>query len=381
MARQLILRGTNVATRASFRLAKWGPLDLANRFDTARFVIHDANKTLGFIPREEDTVIYTEPDGVTRSFAGKLKQLKVTNLPIGVLYECACQSWGAMLKGVVPQVAKSYAAGLTDIAIVSDVLASFFAPIGTGITHVLFSRRSSMPAYDIVPGAKSLDAILSDLASIADNAPLYLDADKRVHWNDVLRLAPFSISTRPNGTTRRKAWGITDYRDASQAPMRVKVKGAGGVEYEATDWLAFARAKLRRAADEGGAPDDLYWQIPDITDATLTTVDQCQQRALQELAKQAARQVVSFSTLEAGLYPGMEIDVTDTNKGTGSDGLYADGDDPACAPADDDEMHLSMGRFLIQRVTPTLKGNGVVEFAIEAGSYEPQWGAAVQRAA
>lgn len=381
MPRQLVLRGTDVASRASYRLAKWGPLDLGNRVDTARFVIHDGKKTLGFVPREDDTVIYTEPDGVTRSFAGKVKQVKITNTPIGVEYECSCQGWGAMLKGIVPQVAKNYAAGLTDIAMVSDVLATFYGPIGTGLTHVLYSKRSSMPAYVIEVGKKNLDIILGELAAIADNASLYIDADKRVHWNDVLRLADFTISTRPNGTTRRKASGITHFRDAAAAPMRVKVKGAGGVEYEATDWLAFARAKLRRDTTEGAAPEDLHWQIPDITDTALTTVEQCQQRAFQELAKRAAREVVSFKTLEAGLYPGMELDITDTNKGTLSDGLYADGDDPACASADDDEMHLSMGRFMIQRVTPALLGNGVVEFAIEAGSYEPQWGAAVQRAA
>lgn len=177
------------------------------------------------------------------------------------------------------------------------------------------------------------------------------------------------------GKVRLASMGdLRDFRDTTRAIERVTVNGSGGVSQVATDWPAHAASELVRLRENAdpllaGAAST---RIPavEITDTTIDTNARALQRGYLELARRGGR-TVRFTTWRSGLQAGQVIDVVSAN--------WRDADaKPLPRPAfrwrtqsRSGGLGGSLGRFLIQRVTPRSIGNGVTEYAIECGAYEP----------
>ena len=382
MARKVIIRSTDLLAttpkRVRYETLEVGPLDIGQLVDTAKVTVDDEAGSLSFAPAEDDFVKIVDTDGSTVLFQGKVAQVTQHNAPpAGVLYELACQGWGALLDFVELTATETYAAGFSDVYIIRDLLSKYWGQIASGSpAHVLYSARSAMPAETFNAGT-TLRGALDQIAKDAYRPFYYVGSGKELHWNDVLRLAPWGVSTKgPNGVDLHAIGNVQDYVDFTGTAYRVTVNGSGGATYTATDWSLVAKYN-QRISDEPLAPTQRIRQLADVTDTTLTTSTQCQQRAFALLATARPRRVVRFSVWEAGLFPGMRIDYFNSHRMAPTifpRGAYRSvvvNKFAALLPG------RFTGRFLIQRVTPKPLSSTQTQFDVEAGSYEPSLASAL----
>lgn len=183
------------------RSISWGPRDLSTRIDVARFALRESTPV---IPDDDMYGEITDTDGLTKVFAGIARQPDVEEtVSVGeITYQVALQGWGALAYRTPITSTESYAAGVSDAYIVSDLLTKYYGAIGTGLTHRIFTSRPDMPAMVFTGGQLSLGQALDQIATEANGAPWWIDPDKAVHWNDTRRLAPFIISTAPDAVAR-----------------------------------------------------------------------------------------------------------------------------------------------------------------------------------
>lgn len=376
MARQLIVRATDLLAttpkRVRFDTVQIGPLEIGQPIDQMSFTIDDETGTLGFVPTEDDYCKLIDVDGTTVIFQGRLAQVHARNVPPnGVYYDVAAQGWGALLDRTQITATETYAAGFSDVYIVRDILTKYWGNIASGSpAHVLLSNRSSMPPMTFNPGT-TLRSFLDTMATNAFNPFYYVDASKALHWNDVTRLAPWGVSTTsPDGTILHAAGNFDDYVDFTGTAFRVTVNGTGGATYTATDWPLLNKYNAR-LSDEPLAPAPMrIRQLPDISDTTLTTNTQCQQRAFAELAKVRPRRFLSLSVWESGLFPGMRIDAVNGHRGTLTV-PYPRPSQRSVNSSSSHKLNTGLGRFIIQRVTPQLLSPTYTQYDIDAGAYEP----------
>jgi len=375
VTRQLVVRNVDLLAstpkRVRFDTVQIGPFEIGQPVDQWSFTIDDEDRSLSFIPTEEDFAKLVDLDGTTIIAQGRIAQITARNVPPkGVEYDVAVQGWGALLDRTEITATETYAAGFSDVYIIRDILGKYFGNIASGSpAHLLLSNRSSMPAMTFNPGT-TLRSFLDTMAQNAFKPFYYLDAAKALHWNDITRLAPWGVDQKsPDGTILHAAGAFTDSTDFTPAAFRVTVNGTGGATYTATDWQLLAKYNAR-ISDEPLAPTMRIRQLADISDSSLTTVAQCQQRAFAELAAARPRRVVGFRVWESGLFPGMRIDVINPNRGTLTVPYPRPSQRSVNASASK-KLGTGMGRFLIQRVTPTLLSTTQSQYDIEVGSYEP----------
>lgn len=384
------VRGTDVTAHtilAGDHKLTWGPLDVGQRVSTAKFRLKDSTPV---VPEDDDVVEITDTDGVTVRFGGKVRQARqIHDLEIGLHYAVLALSWEAVLDRIKLKQAYTWAAGTPDSKMVTDLATDHWSQVATGVTHVIYSARPDMPALTLEAGRLSLLQAFEQIAAIAGGVVFWVHPSlKRLHWNDVRVLAPFALGDKPNGTTIRAfTRSIERLGDSAREAVRVKVIGAEGVEYEATDWQKWARLK-KRLADESGSPAERFPSLPDHIDLTLTTLEECKRAAWTLLAAQAAeRDVLSMSTRDSGILPGQLIDILDSklvanNPGIpsvhgGSVGVYhsfSDATKGSTAGKSD-----RVGRYLVRRVTPNLIARDEWEFGLLVGHHRPTLAAALAR--
>lgn len=322
-------------------------------------------------PEDGDYLEVTKTDGVTARFRGLVRFPSLQDEPgVRVIHRATAQDWGALLSGILVTGAHSWAAGTSDGKMVSDLVSSYWAPVASSASHVIRSRRATMPAMSIAARSKSLRKALDDIAIEAFGAPYYVDPLKGLHWNDVHRLAAFALGDKPaaDGDALREVVRLTDQGDAGALALRIKVKGAGGVEYEATDFNEWGRL-ARKQRDEAGSPGERFYQLPDETDTALTTVDECRQRAWARIEEHRRRRVLKVWTYEEGLAPGMQVDLFDSAiTFARPPRRQSRGVCPTKAVA---RARRSVGRFMIQRVVSTLVGADDWLSELDLGSYVP----------
>jgi hypothetical protein len=365
--------------RVRYETLKVGALDIGNPIDRASFTVDDEYGTLPFAPAEDDFIKIVDVDGTTL-FQGRVAQVNARNHePTGVLYDLAAQGWGALLDRIQTTAIETYAAGFSDVYIIRDILGKYWGQVASGApVHVLRSARSLMPPETFAAGT-TLRVILDQIATDAYKPFFYIDADKGLHWNDVTRMAPWGVSTQgANGTDLHFIGAVEDFTDFTGAAYRVTVNGTGGATYTATDWTQVARYN-QRISDEPLAPTQRIRQLPDVTDTTLTTVAQCTQRAFSLLATVRPRRTVNFRVWEAGLFPGMRIDMFNAHHMIPT--LFPRGASRSVIANTFAALRPGrmLGRFLIQRVTPTPLSNTYTQYDIEAGAYAPDFMTALAR--
>lgn len=371
------IRSTDAAAAKAVRkddsgipIISWSQ-DLGNRFGTAMVGL---SSDLGFRPGEDDYVEITRVDGVTREFSGFAVMPRGEDVPgRRVLnYEIQAQGFGAVLDRIPVTAAINWPADMSDRKMVDDLLALYWGPIGTGITHAVHVRRIRMPAIAIAAGT-SLRSALDAIAKEAWDAPWWVDADKKLHWNDG-PAAPYVLWAPATGGALKPLTDASfasferlgDARDGAQKAIRVRVVGAAAVEATVTDWPSWGRV-ARRLRDEPLAPTARFWQLPDVTDNTLTTVAQCEQRGFAELAKNGSRRTLPVDVKREGFAVGQRVDLVDEEVGTlaGTLPRWTRG----WRSSSGKRLYKGQGRFRIQRIEATAVGEGEYSYALELGQY------------
>jgi len=375
MPRKVLLRTTDVAAAKAVRkddsgapLLSW-PLSLNERYGTASIdLTTDAPR-----PRDDDYIEITAADGVTRVFSGLVKMPELRDeTGERARYSVEAQGFGAVLDRVVLTAAISWVAGTPDRKMVEDVLALYYGPIATGITHLIRNRRADMPAVSFYTGT-TIRSVLDGIAAEAWNAPWNVDADKRVNYN-YFPAAPYVLWAPATTTTALKALdsathasieSYSDHGDSTQQVLRVRVVGTA-VEYTATDWVGVARVS-RRLADEPNAPTARFWQAVDVNDTTLTTVEQCKQRGFAELAAGGPRRTHRCSVVRDGFAPGQVVDVVNEQVGPETAPLMRWG---KWRSDSGKQLRLGQGRFVVQRVDPEPLTDTDTRYRLTLGSHE-----------
>lgn len=381
MATKVTLRSTDVSAYVVEDSLQYGPLELGNRIGSASCQLRTTSPVT---PEDEDYFEITDTDGVTRLFSGVVRMPAQAKSPaVEGRYVVRAQGWGAVLKRTLITAAEAYAAGKSDVEIVSDLLTKYYGPVATSVSHVLYSANPNMPALSFAARTTSLFDALETISRAAYNAVWYVDPDKKVRWNDVNRLAPFALSDVADGTYAKRLRTIQIVGDGTATAARVRVVGSGGAEYTATDWVKVARLNLRNA-DQPGAAALAYYDLPDITDAALTTTDQCKQRAWAELAALERRTILRASAVASGLVPGMRIDLIASDIGNRTTIGVKTAPHPQprqrqVAFSSSAQLHKGIGRFTVQRVTPRALDLDQWELDLDAGTYEPQLDTALAR--
>lgn len=200
MGTRITLGSTDVTPYVVLGSVSYGPFDIGgSHISLANF---ELKSTTPVVPENDLYVAITRPDGINLAFSGLVRQPKdrqETRRLDGVRYLVTCQGWGAVLRETIITNTESYPAGVSDRYIVADLLAKYYGPIGTGLAHVLYSRRSSMPAVTWTGGRTSLAQAFDDIAALAHGAVWWPGEDKRFHWNDLFSVAPFALSDAPDG--------------------------------------------------------------------------------------------------------------------------------------------------------------------------------------
>lgn len=197
MGTKATLDGTDVTASLRDRGVSWGPRDLATHVDVGSVLLRGTSPV---IPDDDMVLEITDTDGLTKVFGGVVRMPDAEET-IGdggaeLTYQVRAQGWAALLYRIPITTTKAYAAGVSDAYIVRDLLAAYYGPIATSVTHVVRSSRVDMPAMTFVAGQLSLGQALDQIAVEANGASWWIDpADKAVHWNDTDRRAPFLIVT------------------------------------------------------------------------------------------------------------------------------------------------------------------------------------------
>lgn len=377
MARVVKVRTADMTGRV-----KEGSLRVGSReiraADSFSFTLLDHDDGMTFWPARDDYVAITEDDGLTLEVAGKVRIAR--RIPIlgvsGRRHELHCQGWRALMYEVLITASISWPAGTADSKMLKDLLDLYYAQIGTGITHRIFTRRSSMPAMSFGGGTKYLGEAIDEIAAEAFDADWQPTPDKVIHYNDPAVAPPFHLTDdAPNGTTMRSYAELTEGQDITQPVVRVFVQGGGGASAEVTDWHAWGLYDQRRR-DEPGAPAERFYAQVDESDNTLTTVEQCNQRGLAIIAKERGavvaegRRHLKALTYEPGLRPGMKVKVSSTKLAKPLAQRYLRRG-PRRVPLATSRPASHLGAFLLQRVTPSDRGADEMQYHLELGHRRP----------
>lgn len=363
---------------------RFGPFDVGSRVSQLGFETRPG-ATLSFVPDFYDYVSLTDTDGSTVRWRGRVRQVarkRDVGVAAGDKFWLAvdCQDWGAELDLIYVADDWEWTAGASDAYMVKQLVDQYWAALGTGLSHTLQPSRPNMPALSITQGSMTLRVAFDTIARLANNARWWIDASKQLHWNDGLTFAPFIMDDNAEyGDTGlyRAYHYLEDFRDLTGVATRITVVGnAPGIEATETNWPIAAKMN-RRLSDEAGSPTYRVHQLADVTDTSLTTVAQCTQRALQEIARYAGRRVLVLRTYESGLWPGQKVDVIDRVSGTRTVPYGTHSVNWGTCPSESKKLYLGLGRFFVWRVTPRNRTADKWEYEVEMGDREPTFAQAL----
>lgn len=378
MAQVVTIRTTDAMALRAVRAGDDGiPLmhwtqDIGNRFGSAMV---EVTEELGFRPGEDDYVALTRKGSATKEFSGLALAPAIRDVPgeRDFSYTVEAHGFGALLERIRLSATHNWSAGTPDVKMARDLADAYWSPIRSGATHLMRSRRVDMPPVTVQQGI-SLRRALDAIAREAYDAPYWVDEDDLgLRWN-YHELAPLVLWANAHGEDPKDIDDaefasfehLEDRTASSRKALRVRVVG-NGVEATVIDAMGYARAS-RRWVDEPGAPTARFWDLPDVTDTTLTTVTQCRRRGWAELAANGRRRTINVATTREGFRAGQLVDVVDEQIGTlAVPHLRRRMRVPSYSGKG---LHYGQGRFLIQRVEAEAIGSDEWRYRLALGAYE-----------
>lgn len=334
---------------------------------SAYVVVDDPASTLtaAQLPREYHEVIIYKDDGVTMLFGGYVNTLThLGDSPIGRTWGLKCAGYEGRLRET--QTGSLDKSATTDsdrnfvIAILRSALAtqSFGAaslddaiitanePDWTGVQQTTFLAGLDFSYKD--PRA-AIDA----LRAYIPNVYLSIGADRIVQYGRLATLAPFALSSSPNGTTTK---GYENYsEEVVEADHRNKIHRGGASASDVTAYDEVSMAKFGRILDAGYKAD------------TSVLASDLTRRTYAELRTLRVRHRVMFSVRDEGLEPGQAVDIVNTRLGSGTRPGVMCVTEPLFARSPSGAIAGERGRFFITKVRQATLGNQNYRWDVEAG--------------
>ena len=250
---KVFVNGVEMALRVD--LSNIRPLDSdLTQIPSAYAVVEDPAKTLTRVqePRIYHSVLIYKDDGVTLHFGGYVNTFTELDInPVGRAWGLLCQGYGARL---VETATGSYnQTGVIDsdrnfvVGILEDALKTqSFA--GTTVDDAIIAANVGWLGVKHTTHMSGLDwsymspkDALDSLMRFAPNAHFSIGPDRVVSYGLRRELAPFALSTSPNGTTTK---GFENYAEEvvlGDHKNKMRRGGAAASEVTAVDEVSWAK--------------------------------------------------------------------------------------------------------------------------------------------
>lgn len=364
---KVTLNAVDVTLRVDFRTLT--PLDSdLTQVPTASFVLEDPTKTLTTSqePRLWHEVVVYDDDNTTVLFGGYVNAISELEMhPVGRAWRLNVQ--GYMVRTLETATGSLNKSGLTDsdrnfiIAIFRDALQSqTFA--GSTIDDAILTANEavSWSGVQFVAYMSGLDwsyqtpsDAMTNLLKYVPNVYWSIGADKLVNYGLQHTLAPFALSTSPNGTT---TVGFEQYSEQTlikDHKNKMRRGGAAASEVTATDETSFAR--FGRILDS-----------PYANDTAVPSTD-LKRRTYAELKSKRTRRTINARVHDKGLASGQLVDIVNARVGSGTRPAVLCIMDMAIARSVSGAIAGERGRMVITKVRTVPLGNRKYAYDVEAG--------------
>ena len=363
MATIVTLRATNVTTSVVEDSVQPGTHDLFAHVRLATFQLKGSTPV---IPANDDFVKITKTDGSAVAFAGLAKMPDTAQVPrLDLIYDVACQGWEALLDRINITTGMQLAANTTDVELVKAAIDTFYAAVGTGMTHKLYPQRIDLP-FKVVPVGVWSFRSLMDWITGETGAPWWIEpSDKSFHYNDFEQFAPWVLSDVA-GTGKKTYGTLVRHRDATARAVRVTVTDGGVNSTTLTDWEAWYELNSK-TSEEPGSAGERFPQLVDIVDSTLDTVAKRTRAGFYALERSKPRVVLVAEVNDEGLDIGDQVDVISAEYGTGTAPHPWLEQWELGVTSTTEDLDTGMGRFMVTKVTPRSLGRDKFVWEIEMG--------------
>lgn len=362
---KVVVNGVEMVLRVD--LSRLTPLDSnLSEIPSASLVVEDPAKTLTSIqvPRLFHEVLVYDDDTVTLIFGGYVNTITELPLhPVGRAWQLWCQGYTA--RALETTTGSLNKVGVIDsdrnfvIQIFEDALDNQIFS-GTTVDDAIIAANVGWPGVAHTAFMSGLDwsymtpqNAMGNLMFYVPNVYWSIGKDRVLTYGLSRTLAPFALSTSPNGTTLR---GFENYVEEEViSDHRNKMRRGGIDASEVTAYDEVSWAKFRRILE-----------APYLNDETVPAADLAR-RTYAELRRHRTRRRANFTVRDKGLEAGQLVDVVDARIGPGTRPgvLFPMG--TLIARSASGAIAGERGRLRITKVTTKPEGNQNYAYAVEAG--------------
>lgn len=370
---KITVNAIDMTLRVDFRTLTPIDSDIA-QVTTASFVLEDPKKDLAStqVPRLQNEVLIYDDDNTTLLFGGFINTITDLEMhPVGRAWKLDCQDYSVRLtQSATGSLNKT---GVVDsdrnfiIAIMRDGLkAQTF--LGNSIDDVIITANEpDWPGVQFTAFMSGLDwsymtpkNAVDNLKKYVPNVYLSIGPDKIVTYGLLRTLAPFSISTSPNGTTLRGFEGYTEEIVISDHRNKMRRGGAAASEVTAVDEVSWSTF--------GKILDDPYKN-----DSTIPASD-LKRRTYAELRTKRVKRRSSFRVRDKGLKAGQLIDIVVNRLGSGTRPAPLGFMECAIGRSVSGQIAGERYRSLINKVQTVLEaGNRTYLYEVETGDVQTEF--------
>ena len=303
--------------------------DLSQQIGSSEFILEEADGVVvPILPKKGYRVQHYDDDGVTLRFDGFLREMRVMHPDVGRGWDITCQD--ANVRALEAQIGTLS----TYLATTDNDRNMVIAIFRAGLKQKSLSATSqpvddpiitaNEPNWPGVHGTAFLSGIdfsgtvkaaMDKLTAAVPNVYWRIDPDLVVQYGQMRALAPFALSTSPDGATAATDDLLARY---GMDPMmsqgdelitgdhrnRLSYTGAGATTVVATDEVSYATHRRILEADP-------------VTDPT-TPAGLVKQFAYATLRAKREKRHLTATCFKAGLKAGMLLDVVNERMGDGS---------------------------------------------------------------